>query len=82
MDPYPAIGSAGLFLLLVAYALTLTKKISNESTEYHALNLAGCIMLVIYALKIDSLVFAVLEGIWGLIALGFVLKKLQTQKKD
>lgn len=77
MDIYFALGAIGLFLLLAAYALTMSKKITQDSLHYHSLNFVGCVLLVAYAIKIDSLVFVVLESAWGLIALGFIIKNLK-----
>jgi len=77
MDVFFALGTAGLSLLLIAYALTMSKRITQDSSRYHLLNFIGCVLLVAYAIKIESPVFVVLESVWGLIALGFILKKLR-----
>lgn len=77
MGYYFAMGALGLFLLLAAYALSLFKKITPESLQYQSLNFLGCVLLVAYAIKIDSLIFTLLNTVWGLIALGFIIKRLK-----
>lgn len=76
MDIFFAIGATGLFLLLLAYALTMAKKLAQDSVHYQALNFIGSVLLVAYALKIGSIIFVALNTIWGLIALGFIVKKI------
>ncbi len=62
------IGIIGMLFLLSAFVGNMFKRISPDSILYNALNIAGCGLLVYYALVLNSIPFLILEGVWGLFA--------------
>ena len=72
------IGIAGMFLLLLAFALNLAKKLTQDAVAYIVLNILGAGLSVYYAIALDAVPFIILESVWGLFALYklmLVLKK-------
>lgn len=76
MDSTTLIGVIGATLLLVAFGAEKFKKLSNDSYPYDFLNLVGAGLLTWYALLLSSTPFVVLEGIWSLVALQGIVKRL------
>ncbi len=70
------VGSIGLVCLLLAFILNSFKQIGRESYMYNMLNFIGAFLLVYYAFTLNSIVFIILESIWGLVALYMISKKL------
>ena len=76
MDTLFAIGVMGLVTLLIAFFLNEFKILRTESPFYSILNAIGAFLLADYAFSIGSIVFVILEIIWGVFAvvkLGSVL---------
>lgn len=71
---FDVFGSIGLLLLLAAFYLNVTKKVVRNTFTYNGLNLAGALILVYYAFVLDSKIFIVLESIWALISLYFLIR--------
>ena len=63
------IGSIGVGLLLLAFVLNITKKISEQSALYLLLNLFGALLAAWYAFDGKLYPFVVLELVWALFAL-------------
>jgi hypothetical protein len=63
------IGWLGTLLLLGAYALTSTGRISARSATYHALNAAGAAAVAANVIAHRAWPASVLELCWALIAL-------------
>ena len=68
------IGVIGATLLLIAFITNETKWLSSESFQYDLINLLGAGFLTWYAIRLNSLPFIVLEGIWTLVALWHILR--------
>ncbi len=62
------VGSIGVGLLLIAFALNLARRVRAGSISYRALNLVGASMACYAAVLIDYVPFVVLEGVWALTA--------------
>ena len=76
MDTLFAIGVMGLVTLLIAFFLNEFKILRTESPFYSILNVIGAFLLADYAFSIGSIVFVILETLWGIFAvvkLGSVL---------
>jgi len=58
------LGSVGVALLLVAFALNLLGRTDRESTAYQALNAAGSGLAATASYLIGFVPFVVLEGAW------------------
>jgi hypothetical protein len=72
------VGSAGVTLLLIAFALNIIRYIREDSTAYLTMNVTGSFMAAWYAWAGNSMPFLVLEIVWGMVAavkLGLVIKK-------
>lgn len=76
MDFITFIGVFGAFLLLVAFIENEYKKFKTNSLAYDLLNLIGAGLLTIYAYLLGSVPFLILEGIWALVALKDVVRRL------
>lgn len=75
-----AIGTLGAALLLIGFALGKFGYLKNDSAGYDILNLFGAGFLTWYAVLLASWPFIVLEGIWALFALYYLLKRLAARK--
>ena len=63
------IGSLGVFLLLLAFALNLMRVISERTAIYLLLNFSGALMAAFYAYEGGMIPFVILEMVWALTAL-------------
>ncbi len=76
MDTTTCIGVAGALCILVCFILNESGKVQTEDVSYNLGNLVGSGLLCTYSIIISSLPFAILEGIWALVALySLVIKK-------
>lgn len=66
-------GWAGAVLVLGAYAFLSLKKLASDSYTYHGLNIAGSVLLGVYALYKDANASFVVNLVWMLIGIGAVL---------
>lgn len=63
------IGSLGVFLLLLAFALNLMRVISERSVVYLLMNFIGALMAAYYAYEGGMIPFVILEIVWAMTAL-------------
>ena len=63
------IGSLGVGLLLVAFALNLVKVLQENSRLYLMMNVAGALMASWYAYTGGAVPFVILELVWAVAAL-------------
>jgi hypothetical protein len=63
------IGTLGVFLILLAYFLSIYKKIQTTSKVYLFLNLVGATFACISSVLLGSVPFTILEGTWALVSL-------------
>ena len=63
------IGSVGVFLLLLAFALNLAGRIEHTARSYQALNTVGAGLAAVASYSIGFWPFVVLEGTWMTVAL-------------
>ena len=75
------VGAIGVTLLLAAFFLTLFRYITQESRLYIFLNIIGAGLSCYASVLIRYWPFVVLEGCWGLVALGALLGKKQQAVK-
>jgi hypothetical protein len=69
------IGTLGVSLLLLAFALNLFKIVSQDSWVYAILNIAGAGLSCYASILIQYRPFIVLEAAWCLVALLSFVKK-------
>ncbi len=68
------IGSAGVFLLLLAFFLNLFRIIKVESRVYIILNIAGAGMSCYASVLIGFVPFIVLEAVWCAVAVAGLIR--------
>jgi hypothetical protein len=61
-------GAVGPVLLLGAYYMVSTGRVSGRSRGYQLMNLAGSAVLVVYSAAFEAWVSVALNVAWGLIA--------------
>jgi len=67
-------GSLGVFMILMAFALNITGRLSQGQLSYILLNLIGASLACAASLLINYLPFVILEGVWALVS-GYALFK-------
>ncbi|QYA26098.1 hypothetical protein G3I01_11420 [Gramella sp. MT6] len=68
------IGFAGVFQILLAYILNVSKMITNESPAFILLNLIGAAMACLASVLMDYLPFIILEAVWAFVSLIALIK--------
>ncbi len=63
------IATLGVTLLLVAFALSLAKKVSSESKSYLVLNIVGAGLAGLSSYMIGFWPFVILESVWVIASL-------------
>ena len=71
------IGTIGVTLLLIAFALNIAKKLSPTSKVYLSLNIAGAAMAGISSYMIQFWPFVVLESVWVIATLAALIRSLK-----
>ncbi|TSC81252.1 MAG: Uncharacterized protein G01um101419_844 [Parcubacteria group bacterium Gr01-1014_19] len=81
MNPNTFIGSVGAAIILLAFYLSQTRKLNQDSLWYDALNLFGSGILVAYSILLSSVPFLLLNGVWFLISLRDVILDVRRKLK-
>ena len=68
------LGSAGVGLLLLAFALNLVGRLARRSRVYQGLNAVGAALACAAAALIGFYPFVVLEGTWALVSVAALLR--------
>ena len=74
------IGTTGVTLLLIAFALNIAKKLSATSKIYLLLNIAGAALAGISSYMIQFWPFVVLESVWVIATIIALLKPATDEK--
>ena len=74
MNSSDLIGTVGVLILLIAFAMNIAKKWSSTSTPYLLLNVIGAALTCLSSFMIRFWPFVVLEGVWTLSSLVVLLK--------
>jgi hypothetical protein len=69
------IGSAGVFLLLLAFLLNLLRKIPATGYPYILMNFAGAFLAAYASYLLRFWPFVILEGTWSLVSLVKLIRK-------
>ena len=72
-------GSIGVGILLLAYLLNILKIIQTEGLAYPLLNFIGAGIACFASWLIPYIPFVILEGVWTLISLMGVIRKLRVK---
>jgi len=81
MDTPTIIGSIGSAIILILFILNQLNKLKNDNFYYDLFNLVGSLMLMYYAIALNSLPFVILDLVWALFSLKDVILKLLKMKK-
>ncbi len=71
---FQIIGWSGSALLIIAYVLVSSKKLSPEAVQYQLINLGGALFLLVYAIYTVAYPFVLVNFIWLIIGLNFLYK--------
>lgn len=74
LDLYTIIGIFGMVLILAAFIMEDFGKFHRGGWEYNVCNLVGSILLIIYALYNNAIVFVILNIFWAVIAVYFLYR--------
>lgn len=79
---FETVGIIGVTLILIAYGLLQIEKLSTKHLSYHALNLAGALLIIASLLSAWNLPALIMEIAWVLISMyGFLHCLYQTHKR-
>ncbi|GEM_PF-6163543 len=70
------LGLAGFLMLFASFLLNHTKKFKRYTLQYNGLNLIGAGVLAWYSLQINDAVFLIVNSVWAIVALYFVVRRL------
>ena len=77
------IGSIGVGLLLLAYALNVTGRLSKDAKAYAALNALGAGLACLASWLIAYYPFVVLEGVWMVVSIyALVFPSTSTSRRN
>jgi len=68
------IGFAGVLILLIAFLLNLSGKISKDELPYIVMNVAGAALACLASYLIHYMPFVLLEGTWTIVSLFALLQ--------
>ncbi|MDP4267869.1 MAG: hypothetical protein Q8880_10610 [Bacteroidota bacterium] len=74
------VGTIGVTILLVAYFLNLTDKISKDGFIYLFLNFLGAAIACLASILLKYLPFIILEIVWTLVSAIGLFKSLKIRK--
>ena len=80
MTSVDLIGFIGVLLILIAYFLNLTHRISAGDIRYILLNLIGAILACIASLLMKYFPFVLLEGTWTIVSLNALYQYFKKKK--
>ncbi len=75
MDHITIHGITGAFVILFAFMLNQLGKINAESKWYDAINAVGSLLLIVYAVFLNSVPFVILNTVWFVISVMGLFKK-------
>lgn len=74
------IGFSGVTILLIAFLLNLSGRMSKDGFAYIVLNIIGAGLACLASWLINYLPFVILEGTWTLVSLVALVRKLSFAK--
>lgn len=77
MTAAEGVGSTGVALLLLAFALASFGRLDNRGATYHAMNVVGASLSCAASAMIGFVPFVILEGSWALVALVALARSLR-----
>jgi len=74
------IGFTGMSLILFAFVMNQINKWKNDSLIYDAFNAVGGLLMMIYALMLNSYPFLILNGVWTIVSVRDIFLALSRKK--
>ena len=68
------LGFSGVSLILLAYFLNLAGKLSPDNLSYILFNFIGSILACLASVLLHYVPFIILEGVWFLVSLSFLIQ--------
>ena len=75
------IGIVGMVLILIAFFMNQTHRWKDTDLIYDITNLAGGLLLAVYAILLNSWPFLILNAVWSLVSARDVYLDLTKSKK-
>lgn len=75
------IGTGGAILVLLAYFLVSTGRVSSSSISFQMINLVGAGLLTTYAVILQGWSLVFLNGVWAIIALVALARIVRNRSK-
>jgi hypothetical protein len=76
------IGTGGALLVLLAYFLVSTGRVSSSSISFQMINLGGAGLLTTYALVLQGWSLVFLNGVWAIIALVALVRIFRNRSRQ
>lgn len=73
------VGTAGVSILLLAFALNVSKRLDSTSPGYLLLNTIGALLAGISAVIIRFWPFVLLEGVWALFSAFLFIRSVRNK---
>ena len=67
-------GFVGVFQILLAYFLNVTKKVNTNNLVFILLNLVGASFACLASILLNYIPFVILEGIWAVVSFYSLIK--------
>ena len=77
MTPGEIVGTFGVSILLIAFALNLANRLSASSVPYLLMNIIGAALAGISSYMIAFWPFVILEGVWTISSLIMLIRTLK-----
>ncbi|GAB4327553.1 MAG: hypothetical protein Kow00127_20280 [Bacteroidales bacterium] len=77
MDFIDWTGTAGTFLILLAYTLNVLGKLSNKSLAFILMNLSGALLACLASVFMKYIPFIILEGVWAAVSLVSLIRRVR-----
>ncbi len=68
------LGSAGVFLILLAYFLNIFNRLDKEGYFYVLMNISGAALACLASVMLKYLPFIILEAAWTLVSMAALIK--------
>lgn len=75
-------GWIGAILVLSAYSLLTSRKLSGESRTYHGMNLLGAILVGINSIENSAYPSVTINIVWVIVAIYGISQRNMTNKKE
>ncbi len=77
MDTLTLVGIIGTGIILISFVLNQLGKWSAESRSYGTANAVGSLILVGYAVMLDSIPFIILNSVWFVVSFRDVVRSFR-----